>query len=384
MNLFGQANLVPNYSFESYTTCPTTLGRIYFAYPWFQPNNAAESSDFFHYCNYPTWSSCSPYSYFGYQQPLSGNGYAGINLFNDTAISPDWNREYLEVGLNDTLIASHKYCIKLNVVKANLAMWAIKNIEVAFTNDSLNYFDSNGGYITGVSPILMADSVLTDTLNWIQVFKTYSAFGGERFLTIGNFSPGASVQRKLVLPYSMGTTGYYLFDDISVYELPDYNAGNDTTICPWHSTVIGPQTARADVTYSWSPSTGLSDPNAPNPVASPLINTTYILTVTDTSQWACSSTLNDTIKITVTGCVGIDESVKLDNVFNIFPNPATNSLTIETSKNISFITILNIQGQEVLTVPINSKFTNVDLHGMSQGVYYLQNGLTRKILIIQR
>jgi len=380
--LFGQVNLVPNHSFENYTTCPTVLGRIYFAAPWFQPNKAAESSDFFHYCNYPTWSSCSPYSYFGYQQPLTGNGYAGINLFNDTAISPDLNREYVEVGLNDTLIANHNYCIRLNSVKANYSMWAIKNIQAVLTNDSLLINDTNFGFIPGQSIILEANSIFEDTLNWANIQSNYLALGGERFLTIGNFSPGASVQRKLVLPYAIGTTGYYLFDDVSVYELPDYNAGNDTTICPWHTTVIGPQTTRADVQYSWSPSAGLDNPNIANPTASPLVNMTYILTVTDTCQWACNSTLTDTVNITVTGCVGVEEFNVRDLKFNVFPNPANERIIIETNILDSHMKVLDLLGRVIVSERIVQPKTEIETENLPSGIYYLNYyGKTQKLII---
>lgn len=63
------------------------------------------------------------------------------------------------------------------------------------------------------------------------------------------------------------------------------NAGADTSI-PYggstnlNSTVTG---GSHPYYYSWSPTTGLSDPYTANPVASPLSNTTYILTVTDGS-----------------------------------------------------------------------------------------------------
>ncbi|MEO7305856.1 MAG: HYR domain-containing protein, partial [Ferruginibacter sp.] len=48
-------------------------------------------------------------------------------------------------------------------------------------------------------------------------------------------------------------------------------------------------------TYSWSPATGLNDPNIANPVASPTVTTTYVLTVTDTK--GCTRSLGITINV---------------------------------------------------------------------------------------
>ena len=52
---YSQNNLVPNGSFENYSTCPTvTFGEINKATPWFQPNypyaGAGGSSDYVHFC----------------------------------------------------------------------------------------------------------------------------------------------------------------------------------------------------------------------------------------------------------------------------------------------------------------------------------------------
>jgi len=63
------------------------------------------------------------------------------------------------------------------------------------------------------------------------------------------------------------------------------NAGPDQYICLGDGVTIGGTPAAAGGTtpysYSWSPATGLSDPNIANPVASPTTTTTYTLTVTD-------------------------------------------------------------------------------------------------------
>lgn len=73
------------------------------------------------------------------------------------------------------------------------------------------------------------------------------------------------------------------------------NAGTDQNICLGGSTTLNGSGTSA-TTYSWSPSTGLSNPNIANPTANPTVTTTYILTVSDGGS--CSDT--DTMTITVT------------------------------------------------------------------------------------
>jgi hypothetical protein len=58
------------------------------------------------------------------------------------------------------------------------------------------------------------------------------------------------------------------------------NAGNDITICTGNSVQLG---ATGGVSYSWSPSIGLSSTNVANPVATPTTTTTYLVTATSGS-----------------------------------------------------------------------------------------------------
>jgi len=70
-----------------------------------------------------------------------------------------------------------------------------------------------------------------------------------------------------------------------VYQLPLANAGNDTLLCIGDSIQL---TASGGLNYSWSPVNTLSNPNISNPVAYPISNTTYTVTVTDAN--GCSNT----------------------------------------------------------------------------------------------
>ncbi|MEO7211099.1 MAG: PKD domain-containing protein [Chitinophagaceae bacterium] len=87
--------------------------------------------------------------------------------------------------------------------------------------------------------------------------------------------------------YPLQTTTYSLsIDDkgcknsdsikVSVINFVSLNSGNDTTICLTDGIQLNPQTN--GLTFSWSPVTGLDNPNILNPIATPLVNTNYTLT----------------------------------------------------------------------------------------------------------
>lgn len=78
---------------------------------------------------------------------------------------------------------------------------------------------------------------------------------------------------------------------VSVLNLPDVRAGNDTIVCGNASAQLN---ATGAVSYIWSPAAGLSDPNIPDPVATPGETTMY--RVTGTGSNACINT--DSVLVT--------------------------------------------------------------------------------------
>ncbi len=92
---------------------------------------------------------------------------------------------------------------------------------------------------------------------------------------------------------SIGTNTYVLLvtssvaicldDDtvlVVVNPLPDVNAGSSQTISLYSSTNLGgAPTSLTGTNFTWTPSTGLSDPNIANPVTSVTVNTTYTVFV---------------------------------------------------------------------------------------------------------
>lgn len=86
---------------------------------------------------------------------------------------------------------------------------------------------------------------------------------------------------------------------ITVRAKPGLSLTNDISICKNASVQIGTSPV-AGVSYSWSPATGLSDPNVANPVASPQATTTYTLTATDVIT-GCSMAASTTVTVNLTG-----------------------------------------------------------------------------------
>jgi len=101
---------------------------------------------------------------------------------------------------------------------------------------------------------------------------------------------------------------------VTIYSLPNANAGTNDSICQGESSVLG---ASGGTDYQWNPTTTLSDDTITNPTATPTQTTTY--TVTVTSSEGCTAT--DSLVITVYPIpqvdAGADDSVACGDTANL-------------------------------------------------------------------
>ncbi len=223
----GQAqNLVPNGSFENYTICPNSWGRIYLATGWFQPHkypginnvNLGSSSDYYNSCDDSTSYVTVPSNITGYQYAHSGTAYAGIAYYT-VQQNGNGDREYIEVKLIQTLAANKKYNLKYYVNMSNWSAWSVTRFDAHLSNDSLLHTSANLIKIP-VIPQFEYYGRINDTLNWVQVTGSFTAIGTENYLTLGNFHDGINsdtiAERPLIYPTLGGA--YYYIDDVSLVE----------------------------------------------------------------------------------------------------------------------------------------------------------------------
>ncbi len=132
--------------------------------------------------------------------------------------------------------------------------------------------------------------------------------------------------------------------------------------------------------YSWTPTTGLSNPTIKNPIASPSTTTNYIVTVSDTS----GAIATDTVKINVNICTNID---KISNAsFKIYPNPNNGLLKIESSTHLDkdvFIKITSLDGKIILSDKLlqNSTQLNLDITHLKNGLYFLHLNYAKQNIV---
>jgi len=244
-------NLVPNPSFEELAFCPSFFGSggLFVTPPW--QNGAFTTCDVFNTCATNPIVGV-PDNAMGFQQPRTGNGYAGaINV----SAGLSWH-EYPQVKLTSPMVPGQFYHVGMYMNLSNFSC-AIKNAGIYITVARPNPV---GPGILFFSPQVYNDSgFLTDTLNWMAVEGYYLAQGGEEWITMGNFFDDINTPLGPGCNWSPGSMVYYFYDDVWVTpEAPcgflDLDLGDDVVACFEYTIDPG----LSDYHYVWS--TGSTDP----------------------------------------------------------------------------------------------------------------------------
>jgi gliding motility-associated-like protein len=231
-NTFAQQNLVPNPSFEEYDSCPTGESSTFHAKHWINPS--ITSPDYHNICIQPSTGLGVPENTFGFQFPRTGNAYAGVSGDNkDGSI-----REYIQCQLTTTLIANTKYEVSFFVSIADSCAYACDNIGIYISDYAIlsqYYLHFN------VNPQIVSppNEPIVNNIDWTKVLGTYTANGGEKYITLGIFSDVANTNFVPYVGYKYNYPYYYI-DDVSVVEMhvlpfrmptaftPNNNGANDT------------------------------------------------------------------------------------------------------------------------------------------------------------
>ncbi|MEN8928047.1 MAG: T9SS type A sorting domain-containing protein [Flavobacteriales bacterium] len=166
---------------------------------------------------------------------------------------------------------------------------------------------------------------------------------------------------------------------------PALDLGNDVVACLDGGVTIF--ASNAYTTYNWS-NGGTTNVLSSTGAIAGVGTTNYVLTVTQAST-GCTAT--DDVNITYNNCVGLNE-VDADLNVNLYPNPATNFVTIEIfdkyNSNDLTLEILNSLGQIVESRKVTTANEKVimDVNNFSKGLYLVRLSsdklyITKKLLI---
>lgn len=213
--VMGQ-NLVPNPGFEDYTNCPNDVGELYCATGWKNCSNQTTGSpDYFNICaNATTPYVGVPNTLLGFQQPHSGNGYAGIICYETGATN--W-REIIGTKFLTPMTIGQKYYVSFFV---NLSLnysglntnTSIDKLGIRFT--TVNHDSAHGPSINNICNIV-SSSFVTDTSGWTKISGSFIADSSYQYLLIGNFFDDLNTN-KIRYGGTPDSNSYYFVDDMCI------------------------------------------------------------------------------------------------------------------------------------------------------------------------
>jgi hypothetical protein len=210
--VFGYAqNLVPNPSFENYTSCPNSSYQIHYASGWSAFRN---TPDYFNSCSSQSSGFNVPNTIIGFQYAVSGNAYAGFYSYFPSSGQP---RECLGAALVSPLTIGTKYFINFKVNLCQIDSVALNNCA---TDHIGALFSTNQYSFSSSAPInnfaqVYSTSIVSDTTNWATIKGSFIADSAYQYISIGNFFDDISTN-KIYFFTSSTYAAYYFVDDICV------------------------------------------------------------------------------------------------------------------------------------------------------------------------
>ena len=207
----GAQNLVPNGSFEEYTSCPDFWNQLVRATGW---QVSAISPDYFHACSSTGYVGV-PQNVVGYQLPATGQGYAGGISWLEVVSN---QREFLGIELIEALVPGQTVHLEMRVAAATGGTqenrrWSVAGVGMRFS--TVPYWYDQLEPLPNSAALLMFEAPI-DTATWYTVSGDFTPDSSYTYLTIGNF-----LSDSLLTPVEINSTAtfpgaYFYVDDVCV------------------------------------------------------------------------------------------------------------------------------------------------------------------------
>ncbi len=290
-------------------------------------------------------------------------GSLNHGIYKSTNYGISWTQ--INNGLTDTMVTS------LAVSGTTIFAGTYSNGIFLSTNNGANWIPSNNGISNPyIKSLAVHDSVIYAGTSWWDGGVFYSTNNGTNWTLINIGLPAEDIRAIAIIGTNVFAgyvnRGVYL----SINNSPNWVQVNnglsaDTSIGCFH----------VNGSYLFA-GTGLgvylTTDNGNNwlPFNTGYINSVEALASNDTYVFAATGG-NGVWRRPLKDIVGVKETSKNIN-FTVYPNPATNTLNIESSTKFSQLLISDVLGNVVIRQQIYNHAVSVDVSGLGKGIYFVK------------
>lgn len=212
-------NLVPNGGFESTMKEPKKLGSIENATGWMSPTGVR--ADLFT-PNKKVPDIAVPTNIYGKEDAKEGANYAGLIAFS---YGDKMQRSYISNKLSVPMKKGTKYCVTFDVSMAEGSKYASNQIGMHISKKPFGT-EEKVSIIDKAMVLHPSNKVFNATYGWEQVCGVYEAEGGEKYITIGNFSSNENTKnernkKQTDVKVAQVIAAYYYVDNVSITLVDD-------------------------------------------------------------------------------------------------------------------------------------------------------------------
>ena len=271
----------------------------------------------------------------------------------------------------------------------------IYNIMVysSLSGDENHNNDTMRGVVNNYAPTTVPTTIDFEDLNLLTRYTIVDNNNdGKTFFYLNDPSYAHSGNIALAYEYSADNSA----DDYFFSSCIDLTAGQVYTVSLWYA-VAGSDYPESFEVYL------ASDPSVAGVIGSPIIsipsatNETYAEATANNVTVANDGSYYIAIRATSTADMYalIIDDITIDlyndikeneNIFNIYPNPANDVLTINSNTTMNQITMINSLGQVVMNVEPNTNFYQININTLPEGIYTARittnNGLSTKLIVV--
>lgn len=209
------ANLLENGSFESTDGKVKRLGSIEVAKGWLSPTGVR--ADLFS-ADSKMPDASAPVNVYGMEDAKDGSNYAGIVVYS---YGDKMKRSYIMAKFSSPMKKGMRYKVEFGASLAELSKFSSNKLGAVISKKPFGTDDKVPALIEETSILHPEEVIFNGMYNWDNVCGEYIAEGGEKYITIGNFTNNVDVKQERnkkpkTVKGSQMIAAYYYIDDVKV------------------------------------------------------------------------------------------------------------------------------------------------------------------------